>query len=757
MKLNTATSGDIVTSGNMESRKFGANINGKAFRLFSDTIYKNKIGSIVRELGCNALDAQKTAGRGDIPFEVHLPTIFEPYFSIKDTGVGMSHDDVMGVYSTYFESTKDNSNDSIGAFGLGSKTPFSYTDSFTVVSTHNGVRRHYAAMTDSNGEPSVNLLHTEICKEPNGVEVQINVKENDFRFFVNEVRKQYRLFKVKPTIHNSDEDFDWHELTVVDSYGKFDRTQESGFFVEQGEVGYPLNISHIQQFAAENDNIHEMDRLFSFFNAFNGGILHFDIGDIEVTVSREDISYSEYTVNNILEFIREVSPIVTDTVIKKLESLNNDWERVAHLNENPGDRIIFNISGKTFGKDGNFGDGHGVIDKSYQRFKFADQSAYFYSDTNTNVHTPRFRFYRITDSKNRWDMGYYGNVGFEPDSKTEFFIRDKTRMPIARIKQYYNQNGYDKKIILVELNCKNGPAGVTDEIIENFSKAHGNVTVRRISDLPEIPKSALSRLGPALAYYVESNSTVLPRSMRGWERLYDVEDLDSAAYFVYDDYHNYANSIPKYDLLRTLMRHGKIDLPIVGVKDSRASKFEGNDDFIKLDDYLDELLNKEYSEESGMQSLLEKQAIVNYIRSEFRDISAFPFMHGIMSNMEDDDYSGCLNIPEFKNLDRSHTFKKYFRIMDTINRYSNTVSKRVENMDAFTVELFGQEKSFAIPKKYENFIEEFSKEMNSFCESYPLLKGVGSSYYYMDKNDAIRKMGLACEYIMALDMFRDKN
>src|SRR5208282_3082230 len=98
---------------------------------------------------CNAWDAHVMAGKGDLSFEIHLPTDFEPVFRITDYGTGLSHEDVMNLYCTYFATNKNDSNDVVGAMGLGSESPFCYTQSqddsqgFTVVSRFQGVKRIY--------------------------------------------------------------------------------------------------------------------------------------------------------------------------------------------------------------------------------------------------------------------------------------------------------------------------------------------------------------------------------------------------------------------------------------------------------------------------------------------------------------------------------------------------------------------------------------------------------------------------------------
>ena len=74
---------------------------------------------------------------------------------MQDFGIGLSPADINDVFTVYFKSTKDNSNETVGAFGLGAKTPFSYTDQFTVTSVYNGERRIYSAFINETGMPSI--------------------------------------------------------------------------------------------------------------------------------------------------------------------------------------------------------------------------------------------------------------------------------------------------------------------------------------------------------------------------------------------------------------------------------------------------------------------------------------------------------------------------------------------------------------------------------------------------------------------------
>ena len=138
MIINNAPQHEAVLSNVGEIGEFRIRNSAKAFNILSSGLYANKIRAIIRELSCNAVDSHVAAGKQDTPFDVHLPNQLDPTFRIRDYGTGLTHDQVLNIYTTYFESTKTESNQFIGALGLGSKSPFSYTDNFTVTAIQIG-------------------------------------------------------------------------------------------------------------------------------------------------------------------------------------------------------------------------------------------------------------------------------------------------------------------------------------------------------------------------------------------------------------------------------------------------------------------------------------------------------------------------------------------------------------------------------------------------------------------------------------------
>lgn len=169
-----------------ESQEFSMNVNGGTFRLIFSQLYTNKPLAIVRELCANAHDSHTAADKHEIPFNVHLPTLYEPFFSVRDYGTSMSHEMLMHLYTTAFSSSKQDTNDQVGYFGLGSKTPFALTDSFNVTCWLDGMERVYLASMTDNGVPKLSFIHSSESEQPQGFEVTFPVQNQHFGDFTRE-------------------------------------------------------------------------------------------------------------------------------------------------------------------------------------------------------------------------------------------------------------------------------------------------------------------------------------------------------------------------------------------------------------------------------------------------------------------------------------------------------------------------------------------------------------------------------------------
>lgn len=264
-------------------RSFSIKATGKAFRILSSGLYKDKIRAIIRELACNAQDAHVAAGKRHVPFAVHLPNALEPFFAVRDEGVGLSDEDMNLTYTTYFESTKTDSNDVIGALGLGSKSPFSYVDSFTVVACHAGVKRTYTAFIAEDGMPALVRLGEEPSDAPNGLEVIIPVeKTGDFAEFARKAADALAHFDPPPLVTGrSDFAFATHPVVLRgDGWRVVDRPSR-GVHAVMGAVAYPLDPHAVPGLTPRASNLLQQASL----------DIDFPIGALDITAGREELSY----------------------------------------------------------------------------------------------------------------------------------------------------------------------------------------------------------------------------------------------------------------------------------------------------------------------------------------------------------------------------------------------------------------------------------------------------------------------------------
>lgn len=162
------------------------------------SLYSNIPLALLRELSTNAYDAQVAAGKGHLPITVKLPDYADTFLEVSDEGVGLTEEEIFGIYGVYGASTKRDSNAFTGQLGLGCKSPFSYTSSFTVVSTKNGVRSTYSIHKDGKGVPSISLLDQVNTDAPNGVKVRIPVKTTDIGKFREEALHLFRWWDIIP-------------------------------------------------------------------------------------------------------------------------------------------------------------------------------------------------------------------------------------------------------------------------------------------------------------------------------------------------------------------------------------------------------------------------------------------------------------------------------------------------------------------------------------------------------------------------------
>jgi hypothetical protein len=338
--------GLIEVSETLETQTFSIKDSAKAFSILSDTLYMNKVLAVIRELSTNAFDAHIDAGTIETPFIITLPTENTPSFSIRDFGTGIPHEQVMKSYSTYFESTKDQSNLSTGALGLGSKSPLSIVDGFSLFSFQNGITNSYFVYKE-NGYPNISFIgSTEDKTEQNGIKIQFGVRFDMIRQFHENYIRALQYFEVKPEVINKTYEFKEERVLFgddvfqicdpifyVSTHGYSVLGAES--FVVMARVAYPIDKEILRTSFEPKDQylISILDLPVRFF---------VENREIEHTPSRENLQYNKANIKKIRDLLLHAHEKIKELFQKEFETCKNQsdlYRRVNFLNDITPDRL----------------------------------------------------------------------------------------------------------------------------------------------------------------------------------------------------------------------------------------------------------------------------------------------------------------------------------------------------------------------------------------------------------------------------------
>jgi hypothetical protein len=254
---------------------------------------------------------------------------------VRDFGIGLTGDQVQNIYTTYFESTKTDSNDYIGALGLGSKSPFSYTENFIVTAIKDGTKRIYSAFINEMGVPSIAEMSAELTDEINGVEVKFSVTDRyDYQSFVHEARYVFKWFEHKPTITGHDFTHStpvYKEKNIVPGVHTLGEQTYTSLAV-MGNIVYPIKITEPQKHFGDLAMLLE-----------NGLVLDFKIGEVDFAASREELSYVPLTINSIRTKLEALQANLVIHFAAKADAITDEWERALFLYSSNDDKLYRSI------------------------------------------------------------------------------------------------------------------------------------------------------------------------------------------------------------------------------------------------------------------------------------------------------------------------------------------------------------------------------------------------------------------------------
>lgn len=309
-------SSPVLTQGLLRTTKASIKASAKTFGFFSDNTYSNNPVAIVRELVANAVDAHTAAGTPELEVEVWLPTDLDPTFRARDRGIGMSDEFMNTNYGELGNgSTKDDSNNQIGGFGIGRFAAFSMVDQYTVRTVHNGIVGVYSIFKDEDGIPTVGLLGLRETNEPNGTEVSFPVKSEDFGMFANAANDALKYFNPLPIVHNGAIDAPDYVMRGK-NWAMHRKTQALG--VIMGGIRYPVSVYNLDYELKYDD---KLSPLLEY-----GLDITVPIGACPIALSREALSYTPQTSASIRAALEAMITDITDSFSTMFDHYETEWE-----------------------------------------------------------------------------------------------------------------------------------------------------------------------------------------------------------------------------------------------------------------------------------------------------------------------------------------------------------------------------------------------------------------------------------------------
>jgi len=316
----------------LESKSFGFEMSPMISKILYTYLYEDKERVVLQELSSNALDAHIAVGKEDTPILVHLPTSTDPELRVEDFGVGMSLEVVEKNYTTWGASTKRDSNNEIGGFGYGSKTPLALAGSYVVETTHKGITTIFACYLKDDGDPVSAVTANDKMGREDGTIVRVPVGGTDVQDrLLRTVNYLFAFWPTKPNItgvSRSQLEDDVKVLETTPDYHLLRRNEhpDGNHVVTVGPVAYRIPHNAMEG-VEESPEYAEVSRV-ETAEAVRV-MLRFGVGDLDISPSRERIEPTKRNVKaiksayaKVLKSLQDKAPDASiGNYVKALESI----------------------------------------------------------------------------------------------------------------------------------------------------------------------------------------------------------------------------------------------------------------------------------------------------------------------------------------------------------------------------------------------------------------------------------------------------
>lgn len=453
----------IEKSSNFRSVLCGISEEGTAhiLSILRKKLYSHPELAVVREIATNAYDAHVEKGIPNRKIKITVPTSWEKYYICRDFGKGLTPDEIKHIYANYGSSTKRESNEVVGFYGIGSKSPFAICDSFFVTSWVGGYKYIYNVYLDPTDRGAIDLISKEKSDEESGLEVKVPVKDSQIQNIKAAVANFFLFWENRPEFEGDSVYFAHLEPFVKRENWAYYKSRSNSFgnHILIGCVTYPFDYKAIKS---------EMKEIWDSFESTNcdaafergGFVLQFPIGSLDVSASRESISYSPITKNRIKEFLKGIITEIVSEFEVKIQSASHLWDAKITYNEYFGMHGMF------------YGFRKAVNTFTWGGFEITDNIFNFdYRQNNISLDG----YYKSHGRRYKEVVKNFSEERIEAREKEIIIINDNAKCLKRRMEKLIFSNVYAKAILV---NC-------TPEVWEKFVTETGfDGPVKKLSELP---------------------------------------------------------------------------------------------------------------------------------------------------------------------------------------------------------------------------------------------------------------------------------
>lgn len=355
MRLKTTDMGEKTLAQKIQTT-YAAKIDKNAVNMVMDMLskfYNDPMNAAIREYVSNAYDANVEAGSTK-PVELTLPcTENDGLLMVKDYGRGLDYMGIVAIFANFGTSTKRDSDNLIGGFGIGSKSGLAVSNAINVSSVCNGTLNEFVLERTPDGIVTRFTKENEPTEQDSGTTVTVNCSP----LYYSDIK--YIVTNFIPVIAG----WSKHDVYVTNTSCNEFNTSDDGFFLNDKCNNYRIpdtwlefdhgyitskpffthfrnilvgNVAY-KQGSGNNNNGHPTTNDIGCAYA-----LKTNIEDIKVTYSREQIDWksNSETENALIAateaFTKEVENFVHDLIDSPSDAIDA-MKKCIKVNINPND------------------------------------------------------------------------------------------------------------------------------------------------------------------------------------------------------------------------------------------------------------------------------------------------------------------------------------------------------------------------------------------------------------------------------------